>query len=121
MAHATILALIKNKELTSTKSTVQKVKQEGREETSPSQTPFYRMTVEVQCMYLQGRTTTELGWVHKRADDKGRKAGEGVACSGKHVPTCVKARLTFLGVPERKKRRFYPLPKRYSAACDVTG
>jgi hypothetical protein len=104
MAHATILALIKNKELTFTNSTVQKVKQEGRKETSPSQTPFYRMTVEVQCMYLQGRTTKEPGWVHKRADDKGRNAGEGVACSGKHVPACVKARLSFLGVPEQKKK-----------------
>jgi hypothetical protein len=99
MAHATILALIENKELTSTKVDRSKGETGGQEETSPSQTPFYRMTVEVQCMYLQGRTTKELGWVHKRADDKGREAGEGVACSGKHVPTCVKARLTFLGMP----------------------
>jgi hypothetical protein len=62
------------------------------------------MAVEVQYMYLQGRTTKELGWVHKRADDKGRKAGEGVACSGKHVPTCVKARLTLLGCHSEKKK-----------------
>jgi hypothetical protein len=101
------------------------VKQEGRRK----QVSHEPHSTELPLRYnaakaaVSARTNDQRAGVGtQEADDKGRKGGRRRACSGKDVPTCVNARLSFLGVAKAKKEEdFGPLPKRYGLACDVTG
>jgi hypothetical protein len=119
MAHATIrcvAAFTMNKDLNLSRVDRSDVKQEGtRKQVSRELHPTeWPLRYNAANAVVSARTKNQRAGVGtQEADDKGRKGGRRRACSGKDVPTCVNARLSFLEVPNEKKEDFVHLPKRY--------